>query len=80
MSNAEVLYQLKPGRRVERNIDDRKVRFRRGHTAQGLCGIVSFTADFQIWLLVKEIGQPFADQWMIVHEKNPAFALVTPRC
>jgi len=27
--------------------------------------------------LIKQIGQPLADKWMIVHQKNLAFTLVT---
>jgi|HubBroStandDraft_1064217.scaffolds.fasta_scaffold325373_2 hypothetical protein len=56
-------------------------RFDHPDCLQCLYCVIGLTADDQIGLLLDQGGQPFAHQWMVVHDKDslPLYFYSVPR-
>ena len=65
-----ILNQLDPTGRLQSQIDDNQVRFRLLNGLECLMTVVCFSAHNQVALAIDIFGKAFADDRVIVHQKD----------
>ena len=73
LEDLEALDELDAGTFLERDVHDGHVGLVRGDALHGAGRILRLAADDEVGLLVDQVGQPFAHQRMVVHEKDLNF-------
>ena len=69
---AEILDQLESQLAVERQVDNRDIRVRCDHARQGLGRGLRLAAHDEVGLVLDQIRQELADEWMVVDDEDAA--------